>query len=222
MPKFVDDKSLEKSAVVANCRMNRERELTGSNGYEVDLGFNPIDKLRMSAAGGQLRWLDLCCGSGRALIEAAKLAEEAKLAVEIMGVDLVNMFRPHQQKNLKLDAASLRTWTPDEPVDLITCVHGLHYVGDKLGLLAKIPTWLKQSGEFVANLDLNNLWIDNASSLRAIGKHLRDRGFEYSTRTHRISCGAGPTADFQLDYRGADDAAGPNYTGQPAVNSHYD
>lgn len=39
------DKELEQSAVVANCRMNRERELTGSNGYTVEIGFNPLDRL---------------------------------------------------------------------------------------------------------------------------------------------------------------------------------
>jgi hypothetical protein len=42
---LLDDDFLERSAVVANCRMNRERELLGSNGYGRELGFNPLDFL---------------------------------------------------------------------------------------------------------------------------------------------------------------------------------
>ena len=33
---------LEDSPVVANCSMNRERDLLGSNGYDIELGFNPL------------------------------------------------------------------------------------------------------------------------------------------------------------------------------------
>jgi hypothetical protein len=39
--RFLSDDQLERSGVVANCRMNRERDLTGSNGYDRELGFNP-------------------------------------------------------------------------------------------------------------------------------------------------------------------------------------
>jgi len=33
---------LEDSPVVANCTMNRERDLRGSNGYEVEVGFEAL------------------------------------------------------------------------------------------------------------------------------------------------------------------------------------
>ena len=231
MSELVGDETLENSAIVANCRMNRERELTGSNGYAVELGFNPLDRLRKATANepapngpvsnAPLRWLDLCCGSARALTEAAKLAEQTGLSIEIVGVDLVDMFLPNEHSSLTLVAASLRTWSPNDPFDLITCVHGLHYIGDKLGLMGKVPTWLKSSGEFTANLDLNNIWIDGVSRPRRVAKVLRHAGFEYSTQTKRVSIGAGPRVEFPLDYVGADDAAGPNYTGQSAVNSHF-
>ena len=226
MSELVGDETLENSAIVANCRMNRERELTGSNGYAVELGFNPLDRLRKAAANEPvpnepLRWLDLCCGSARALTEAAKLAEQTGLSIEIVGVDLVDMFLPNEHSSLTLVAASLRTWSPNDPFDLITCVHGLHYIGDKLGLMGKVPTWLKSSGEFTANLDLNNIWIDGVSRPRRVAKVLRHAGFEYSTQTKRVSIGAGPRVEFPLDYVGAVDAAGPNYTGQSAVNSHF-
>ena len=40
--RLLDDDELERSAVVANCRMNRERNLLGSNGYERELDFDPL------------------------------------------------------------------------------------------------------------------------------------------------------------------------------------
>jgi hypothetical protein len=64
---LLDDETLERSAIVANCRMNRERALVGSNGYDKELGLNPLDLLReRSASGRRAAWLDLCCGTGRA------------------------------------------------------------------------------------------------------------------------------------------------------------
>ena len=73
--KLLNDDELERSAVVANCRMNREREMTGSNGYSKEIGFNPLDYLRdRIAPGRRVAWLDLCCGTGKALIEAARMS----------------------------------------------------------------------------------------------------------------------------------------------------
>ena len=135
MPLLSDD-DLERSAVVANCRMNRERDLLGSNGYDRGLGFSPLDFLKeRTATGHPAAWLDLCCGTGKALIQAAKIVHAEEMNVEIVGVDLVRMFyRPDPALTcLRLVEASLSTWHPDRPFDLITCVHGLHYIGDKLG-----------------------------------------------------------------------------------------
>jgi hypothetical protein len=47
---LLDDDELEQSAVVANCRMNRERNLLGSNGYDRELGFDPLAFLKERAA----------------------------------------------------------------------------------------------------------------------------------------------------------------------------
>jgi hypothetical protein len=71
---LLGDKDLERSSVVANCWMNRERSLTGSNGYAKELGFNPLDVLA-EKGNVKVAWLDLCCGSGKALIEAAQKGE---------------------------------------------------------------------------------------------------------------------------------------------------
>jgi SAM-dependent methyltransferase len=159
---LLGDDELERSAVVANCRMNRERGLVGSNGYVRELGFSPLDFLRERVASGHLvAWLDLCCGTGRALIQAARLLRDEGLSdgIAIVGVDLVGMFdRPDPGlQRLRLVEASLTAWRPDRQFDLITCVHGLHYVGDKLGLIARAASWLAEDGLFVASLDLHNL-----------------------------------------------------------------
>src|SRR5947209_16790974 len=91
------DDVLERSAVVANCRMNRERDLAGSNGYDRELGFAPLEFLGETLGQrGRVAWLDLCCGSGKALVQAAETLGSAGLAprAEILGVDLVGMFLP--------------------------------------------------------------------------------------------------------------------------------
>jgi hypothetical protein len=77
---LLGDDDLERSAVVANCRMNRGRNLTGSNGYAKEIGFSPLDFLKERGVSGRpTAWLDLCCGSGKALIEAARIVHEDRL-----------------------------------------------------------------------------------------------------------------------------------------------
>src|ERR1700733_8210555 len=71
--RLLGDDELERSAVVATCRMNRERHPLGSNGYDRELGLDPLDFLKQRIATGHLvAWLDLCCGTGRALIQATR------------------------------------------------------------------------------------------------------------------------------------------------------
>ena len=215
---------LERSAIVANCRMNRERDLAGSNGYETDLCLNPLEFLNKQPDDAKLTWLDLCCGSGKALIQAATVVREQSLSVEIIGVDLVDMFLPFDKTklNLKLVTASLSSWSPDIKFDLITCVHGLHYLGDKVSLLLRARSWLKPNGKFIANLDPTNLKSDKQKGHANPLKWLRENGFDYSTKRHLIECNASDSiASPPFEFIGADDQAGPNYTGQPAVNSYY-
>ena len=215
---------LERSAIVANCRMNRERDLAGSNGYETDLHLKPLEVLTNQSDDAKLTWLDLCCGSGKALIQAATVVREQNLAIKIIGVDLVNMFLPFDKSKLNLEfvTASLSNWSPEGKFNLITCVHGLHYLGDKVGLLLRARSWLKPGGKFIANLDHDNLKCDKQTSPANLLKWLREDGFDYSTKRHLIECTASESiASPPFDFIGADDQAGPNYTGQPAVNSHY-
>jgi SAM-dependent methyltransferase len=223
--RLLRDDELERSAVVANCRMNRERDLTGSNGYSREIGFNPLDFLRERITPGRhVAWLDLCCGTGKALIEAARIIGAEGRKIEIVGVDLVGMFhRPDPDPPcLRLVAASLSTWRPDGSFDLITCVHGLHYVGDKIGLVARSATRLADDGLFVANLDLKNLKLaDGRAAGRKVVSDLRRAGMGYDRRKRLIICRGRKAVSLPYRYLGADDGAGPNYTGQPAVDSYY-
>lgn len=68
-----DPVELARSPVVANSSMNRERELSGTNSYAKDLNVDLLELLVDRARGaGRVAWLDLCCGTGRALIQAAQ------------------------------------------------------------------------------------------------------------------------------------------------------
>ncbi len=216
---------LEESPIVANCTMNRERELRGSNGYEVEVGFDPLEWLQgRLARQSTVRWLDLCCGSGRALIQAAMACEEIGVgSVRITGVDLVGMFLPNKSTNLQLMQCSVFDYQPTERFDLITCVHGLHYLGDKLQAIRLAASWLVSDGRFVANLDAANLCISEAGKgQRRIVRFLREQGFEYLPGKHLLKLAGHREFEIPFKFRGADDSAGPNYTKQPVVTSYYD
>lgn len=316
---LLDDRKLHASSVVANNAMNRERQLTGVNSYAKELGFDPLSRLgRPDSA-----WLDICCGSGRALRQAAErlagvggasegfggmssaagpvpiavgeskgaaglapvavgegaaglapvalgegaagvvpvavgegaagmepveVSESAEGAggggaetaggraggtgsgsaggsgsgsvggVTLVGVDLVGGVA---FPGVTMVEAAIESWVPERRFDLITCVHGLHYVGDKLGVLERVLRWLTPGGSFVADLDLASVRV-GAGEGRRLARMLRDAGVDYDARRRRVTA-TGPR-ELRLPYRylGADDKAGPNYTGQPAVNSYYE
>lgn len=222
-----DDKVLAESGIVANARMNRERNVVGNNSYEKDLLFHPLRFLEERLVSQeQVYWLDLCCGTGNALIQAALYFDQKQVGerVQLVGVDLKDFFFPIPRPlpTLQLLPASVADWNPAASYDLITCVHGLHYVGDKLGLLQRVCTWLKPDGLFLGHLDYANLRLADGKTSTLIGKDLKQAGLQYRQHKRLIVCEGHRT--FQLPYRylGADDQAGPNYTGQPAVHSYYD
>ena len=219
------DEQLEASAVVANCRMNRERELTGSNGYARDLRLDPLAFLRERLRPGRvLRWLDLCCGTARALFQAADVLRREGFAdaVEVVGVDLVGMFLDTPRPPLRLVVASVRAFEPDGPCDLITCVHGLHYVGDKLRLIERAASWLAEDGLFAANLDRDDVRDEQGRPFaRRLGAMLRAAGAEHDPRRRLLTVRGRREVRLPLEYLGADDTGGPNYTGQPSVRSWY-
>ncbi|MFI6518629.1 class I SAM-dependent methyltransferase [Spirillospora sp. NPDC050679] len=226
MTRLLDDAALEDSSVVANCTMNRERSLSGSNGYGRELGLDVMSALaERGTRASRVRWLDLCCGSGRALLEAAHLttSENPAHQIDIIGLDLVDHFVPGTlPPRLRLITGSVTEWEPEDRFDLITCVHGLHYVGDKLGALARAASWLTEDGLFVANFDARSIrHPDGTPAGRRLTTELRRQGFAYDAARRRISRRGNGEVRFPYRYLGADDQAGPNYTGQPAVDSFY-
>ena len=227
MTRLLDDEALEASPVAANCVMNRQRSLTGSNGYARELGLGAAAELTARAAGAaRVRWLDLCCGSGKALVEAALLLGDRGLAqrAEIVGVDLVDHFVTGcVPPALRLVAAPVTRWDPGGAFDLVTCVHGLHYVGDKLSVLARVASWLTSDGLFAANFDARSVRSPHGQAMvRQLAAEIRRQGFSYDPARRRVSRRGRGQVSFPYRYLGADDRAGPGYTGQPAVDSFYD
>lgn len=218
VPQLLADDELEQSSVVANNTMNRERGLAGVNSYARELGFDPLTHL--SAGSTAPSWLDLCSGEGRALrAAAAQLPDTAVLT----GIDLVGPLAPAPlPPGLELITTSATAWEAPRAYDLITCVHGLHYLGDQLGMLARAASWLAPEGLLVAHFDPDSiLGTDGRSAGRSALAALRTAGFTYTARHHRLSLHGARTVRLPFGYIGADPDAGPNYTGQPAVASYY-
>ncbi len=216
---------LHTSDVVANSAMNRERGLDGVNSYRRELDINIFQFLAGTSPGSPITWVDLCCGAGRALIEAAAQFHRTSRVdnFRFLGIDLVGHFDHNPYPDvLTLARQSIEEWRPGEPYRLITCCHGLHYIGDKLGVLAKAVRHLSPTGMLVANLDLANFrFADGRPAGRTVVSRLRRAGLAYDARRRLVRCEGTRTPDFGLQYLGADDAAGPNYTGQGAVDSYY-
>lgn len=222
---FTDE--LHRSWVVANSLMNRARNCSGSNGYERELGFDPTDFLLDRLVDRPtVAWLDLGCGTGRALVQCATRLTTRVPAkrFRVFGVDLVDAFEPIPEtiENVHFHVGALPGWETDERFDLVTCVHGLHYVGDKLAALTAIAHWLVPDGLFVANFASESLKSPDGKPLgRAVTASLRKNGFIWDGR-RRVSRTGTAAVVFPFRYLGADDTAGPNYTGQPAVDSYYE
>jgi SAM-dependent methyltransferase len=188
-----------------------------------------LDELRLRLRDDHrpVRWLDLCCGSGRALLEAAQLLKQEQHTdrVEIYGVDLVDYFVPGLPvPPIRLVTESVTTWQPpaDVAFDLITCVHGLHYVGDKLAVLTRVASWLTDTGILAASFDPASIRLEDGSAAgRPLTTALRKAGFDVDLRARRIQRRGRAEVTLPFTYLGSDDAAGPNYTGQPAVHSYY-
>lgn len=219
---MIDDGELATSWVVANNSMNRDRGLTGRDGYARVLG---VDVVGLLAASRPARWLDLCCGRGNALLETVSSLRAQGFAdqVSVVGVDLVSHFADAPPPEVRFVTAPVTEFAPEHRFDLITCVHGLHYVGDKLDVLASAASWLTDDGVFVANFDATSVRSGDGTPLgRRLTNALRQAGFDYDGRTHRIRRHGHGEVRLPFRYLGADDKAGPNYTGQPAVHSLYD
>jgi len=215
------------SSIVANATMNRRRGLSGVNSYERDLRFSLTEFLaeRVRERGAAF-WYDACCGQGLALVEASRQFSAAgwDRQVRIVGVDLVPMFMPEEAPSVTLLATDVAAFTLDQPADLITCVHGLHYLGDKLGFLQHACAMLAPGGLFLGHLDPNNI-LTAPSRLplwRRAARHAAKQGVEMKLKNHvlRVEQSDSPL-DFGVTHQGATVSEQPNYTGITVIDSWY-
>lgn len=163
--KLLTENELIWSDVVANNRMNRKRKASGVNSYEKDLKFKPETWLNACLKErGEVKWLDLCCGEGNALLQyASELAEKQLQGQALLrGIDLTDQFQavPALITCLQLEALSLVDWKADDQYDLVTCVHGLHYIGDKLKVIKEALKAIDLEGIMTANLDLKSIKVE--------------------------------------------------------------
>jgi hypothetical protein len=213
------------SDVVANSRMNRQRNASGINSYEKELGFSTGEFLKQQInKSGFVRWADLCCGEGKALLQCASFLQQQNLQHKAMlkGIDLVNSFVsiPSHITCIHFGNCSLFDRHPQEKYNLVTCVHGIHYIGDKLDVLQKAFLALSDEAIFIANFDIRSV-VTSAEGTNYIKNVFKQNKIEYNSRKKLLMGKGQKKLVFDLEYEGADDKAGPNYTGQPAVNSHY-
>lgn len=80
---------------------------------------------------------------------------------------------------------------------------------------------LAEDGVFIANFDLASVIVEGDPTATYLRKLFKQQAINYKARAKMIFCKGPQTLSYQLQYLGADDKAGPNYTGQPAVNSYY-
>lgn len=224
---LLNDKKLERSSVVANCSMNRERKAFGINSYHKEISLNPLSFMKNRAERNDgARWLDICCGRGSALIQVAEELQNENInqKVFLTGVDLAGMFDPISFKvhNVNLIESSLSEFETPILFDLITCVHGMHYIGDKLGMIMKYMKMLKPDGCFVCNMDTNDIFDKKGRKLgRKINSVMRNQGLLYDSKRKLLKCERRIELDLPFEYVGADDRYGRNYTGQHTVSSYY-
>ncbi len=207
--------------------MNLGRGFSGVNSYERDLRFSVTQFLAERVRErGEAVWYDACCGQGKALVEAGKqfAATEWGPQVQISGVDLVEMFTPEAAPGVTLIAADVTAFTLDQPADLITCVHGLHYLGDKLGFLQKSYDMLAPGGLLIGHLDADNVRRaeSGVSIWRQASRHAGKKGVTPTLRNHVLNLlRSDATLDFGMTFQGATISEKPNYTGITVIDSWY-
>jgi SAM-dependent methyltransferase len=207
--------------------MNRNRGLSGVNSYAVELGFDILlwlmDRARLH---GNAFWCDACCGEGEALSDARSVLDKSEIGKNIafVGVDLIGGVIDFRSPNIVI--GDVATYDPGRPVDLITCVHGLHYIGDKVGLLEHFYSILAPGGMIACNIDFANVLVGGTpvKSWNALARSTGMKRMNATFRKHVLilhKSGVLPIR-FGLKYCGAEISAEPNYTGITVINSWYE
>lgn len=224
---MLDAVELLASPLVANATMNRGRGLSGVNSYERDLRFAPLPFLAARAeARGEALWYDACCGQGRALADAGGQIDAAGWGskVRLVGADLAGMFVSPLPPQVQFVQADALAFQPDAPADLITCVYGLHYLGDKLALLQNAYALLAPGGLFLGSLDAVNIRGPGGAPIFArLARRARQGGVRLEPKGQVLRLERTDAAlDFGAAYRGAAASARPHASGITVIDSWYD
>ncbi|MES2465507.1 MAG: class I SAM-dependent methyltransferase [Armatimonadota bacterium] len=227
------------SDIVVNAAMNRGRGFSGVNSYTRDLRQFDIAAFlreRLQTYPSQtIRWLDVCCGEGRALTEAAQIwaGTDWGKQIEIIGLDLWDDLPVSQASSdgpsLRFVAADAAFWSPNTSFDLITCVHGLHYLPDKLGFLERAYSWLAPNGGvLLAHLDKANvLQQDNktANLWPILHRRARQQGIALRLTNHLLRMertAEGPdNLSFGVTFVDRTVSPRPNFSGMTVIDSWY-
>jgi SAM-dependent methyltransferase len=183
-----------------------------------------------------VRWLDACCGEGRALREASQLWTSMPWSrhLEIVGLDLWDDLPPSQASAdgpaLRFVGADIADWTPpDVPLDLITCVHGLHYLPNKLGFLERAYSWLAPDGGLLlAHLDTANVRQEGSETTdlwATLARRARKQGVTLRLSNHLLRLQRTPdspnTLTFDCSFVGRTVSPKPNFSGMTVIDSWY-
>ncbi|WP_447006835.1 hypothetical protein ACRAKI_10355 [Saccharothrix isguenensis] len=84
----------------------------------------------------------------------------------ITGVDLVDFFAEPPHRGVESVTAPVGSFVPRRSYDLATFVHGLHYIGDRVGRPHPRGVVARPDGLLVANLDLAAVGSEQGSPLR--------------------------------------------------------
>lgn len=205
---LIPDDKLIWSPTVANSRMNRSRNASGINSYEQEFKFKPGQFLESAVAEkGSAAWLDICCGEGKALLQTAQYFKNRnrQQAIELNGIDLIE--NSNSNSDVVFYVMPFSSFKSAIKYDLITCVHGLHYVENKLAAIEKAISLLKVKGLFVANLDLSDICIKDTDSNQLLKDRLKKENIQYNSRRKIIKKIGYDELRFDYDYLGADEKA---------------
>ncbi|MEZ4687149.1 MAG: class I SAM-dependent methyltransferase [Bacteroidia bacterium] len=205
--------------------MNRQRGLAGINSYEKELGFDIeqfLGSKMNTKKGEEVRWLDICCGEGKALIDLGVRWKHGPLKLVGLTLQECSMrLRCFSNSFLTLHEGAIERFNPLERFDLVTV--SMAFIISETNLQHdRIRSFLTPGGSFWGNLSLENVRDEKGNIIASrLKKDWKESGWNYHGRRKLLEIPGKGTAPRSYPYLGADDQAGPNYTGQEAVNSYY-
>jgi len=116
-----------------------------------------FDLLALVAPRPGMRVVDLGCGTG----ELTALLHERLAARETVGIDssaaMLAKSAAHARAGLRFERASIESWEPAGPLDLVFANASLHWIDDHRSLLARLATFLAPEGQLAVQIPANDV-----------------------------------------------------------------